>query len=186
MAEIKLFIATSIDGFIARENGSLDWLPGSDPNASKSEAIDPELGDGGYGKFIADIDTVIMGRKTYEEILGFGVEWPYADYKSYIVTSDKNYQTKTDNTVVLNEINKQSIVNVKSESKKGVWVVGGGQLITHFINHDAVDEMNLSIISTILGKGIRLFPNDPKETKFVLTKSETFGDGMVNLSYRKK
>ena len=64
--------------------------------------------------------------------------------------------------------------------------MGGGQLITQFINYDAVDEMTLNLVSRILGKGIRLFPDLPKETIFNLIKTESFGSGMINLTYKKK
>lgn len=189
MSEIKLFIATSLDGFIAREDGSLDWLPGSDPNQDKQtkekEVPESNGNDGGYGKFIADIDLIIIGRKTYKMILGFGVKWPYENCKTYIVTSDPEYQTKTDNTFILNTIDKQSIDRLKSESEKNIWLMGGGQLITQFLNLDSIDEMTLNMISTILGKGIRLFPDTPKETKFKLVNTESFSSGMVNLTYRK-
>jgi dihydrofolate reductase len=67
-----------------------------------------------------------------------------------------------------------------------IWLVGGGELITRFINLDAIDEMIISVIPIILGQGIRLFPDSPKETKFELTGSETFETGVVNLVYRRK
>lgn len=108
MPKIKLFIATTIDEFIARENGSLDWL---------NERPNPEKLDCGYGKFFAEIDVLVMGRKTYEDILGFGIEWPYDNCKSFIVTSDPNYQTKTENTVTINRVNDQHIELTESPKK---------------------------------------------------------------------
>jgi dihydrofolate reductase len=189
MPKIKLFIATTLDGFIARENGSLDWLEGSgdgDQASTEETPSDQEKHDGGYGKFIADIDVLIMGRKTYEKVLDLGVEWPYSDQKTYVVTSNKDYKTKTDNTFVLNELNEKVIEEMKTISKKNIWLVGGGQLITEFINHDAVDEMTITIIPIILGKGIRLFTDDTQETKLELVDTESWGSGMVNLTYKKK
>ena len=177
MPKIKLFIATTIDGFIARENGSLDWL---------NEIPNPDKLDYGYGDFLAEIDVLIMGRKTYEEILGFGVEWPYYNCKSFIVTSNINYQTNTDNTVIINTLDKQLIDIIRSASEKNIWIVGGGQIITEFINNNLIDEMTLSLIPTILGKGIQLFPNSPKETKFDLVNTESFDTGVVNLTFKRK
>lgn len=126
-----------------------------------------------------------MGRKTYEEILGFGIEWPYDNCKSFIVTSDPNYQTKTENTVTINRVDDQHIDKIRLASKKNIWLVGGGQLITEFINNNLIDEMTLSLIPTILGKGIRLFPNIPEETMFELVNTESFNTGVVNLAYKK-
>ena len=82
MKKIKLYIAVSIDGFIAKENHSLDWLN----ELPKIEGLAY-----GYNDFYNDIDVVIMGRRTYKEILGFDVDWPYENCKSFIVTSKKNY-----------------------------------------------------------------------------------------------
>ena len=79
MPRIKLYIATSLDGFIARENGSIDWLTKYENN--------PET-DYGYSEFYASIGKVLMGRKTYEQALGFG-EWPYREKKSYVFTRQK-------------------------------------------------------------------------------------------------
>jgi dihydrofolate reductase len=177
MTKVQLFIATTIDGFIARENGSLDWLFNL-PN--------PNQIDHGYGDFISGIDTVVLGRKTYEDILGFGIEWPYGNCTSYIVTNNSNYSVSTDNTLVLNELNKSAIELLRSKSSANIWVVGGGEIISRFLNCAEIDEMILSIIPIILGKGISLFPGEPKETEFELIRSEAFETGVVNLSYRRK
>lgn len=177
MTKIKLYIATSLDGYIAREDGALDWLDAI-PN--------PEKIDYGYTDFIKTIDTVIMGRKTYEEVLGFGVDWPYPDSTTYVLTSDVNYRTKTENTKVLNEVSIETIELLKKQSKKDIWNIGGGEVITAFLNLGQIDEMILSMIPVILGSGIPLFPGSPKETSFELTDTCAFDTGIVNLSYKRK
>ena len=174
--QIQLFIAQTIDGFIAREDGSLDWLLGL-PN--------PNQIDHGYNELINGVDMIIMGRKTYEELLALVEEWPYPNYKTYVVTGDQEYRVTTEQTFLLHQIDRETIEKLKSESTKNIWLVGGGMLITQFLNLDAIDEMTLSVIPVILGKGIRLFPNVPKETTFTLIKSESFETGVVNLVYRK-
>jgi len=78
MSSIKLYIATTIDGFIAREDGSLDWL---------EELPNPNQINYGYTDFYATVDKVAIGRKIYEEVLGFGVNWPYEDCKTYVITT---------------------------------------------------------------------------------------------------
>ncbi len=176
MSEIKLYIATSLDGYIAREDGSIDWLDAV-PN--------PDQIDHGYAEFYETIDTVILGRKTYEVILGFGVDWPYPDCKTYIVTSDSDYQVKTENTEVLNEVSREQVDLIKRHSQKNIWIMGGGKLITTFLNLGEVDEMILSVIPTILGKGIRLFPDSPRETSFKIINVQAFETGAINLAYRK-
>ncbi|MCX6231965.1 MAG: dihydrofolate reductase family protein [Bacteroidetes bacterium] len=176
MSKIQLFIACTLDGFIARENGSLDWL---------FELPNPDQIDHGYNDFINGIDIVIMGRKTYDEVLGFGIDWPYSNCKTYIVTKNENYTVKTENTLLLHTINIEVIENLESESQKNIWLVGGGDLITQFLNENAIDDMALCMIPIILGKGIQLFPNQPKETKFEFVRSEAFKTGVVNLTYKK-
>lgn len=177
MSQITLYIATSLDGFIARKNNSLDWL---------YELPVEEGQDHGYGDLIAQTDVVVLGRSTYEEILGFGVDWPYADQTTYVVTSQKEYKASTENTKVLNSVDDESIDFLKSSSKKGIWLVGGGQLITEFVNQGAIDNFVLTMIPRILGDGIRLFPGNPKETKLELVSAESFNSGAVNLTYKLK
>ena len=177
MNSIKLYIASTIDGFIAREDGSLDWL---------EELPNPNQIDYGYSDFYATIDKVVIGRKTYEEVLGFGVDWPYEDCTTYMVTSKEDYQPKTNNTEVINKVDQDTINRIKSAGEKDVWVIGGGLIITEFLNLGAIDKMILCVIPTILGSGIPLFPNHPKETKFNLVKAEPFETGAVILTYKKK
>ena len=117
MSNIKLYIATTIDGFIARESGSLDWL---------EELPNPNQIDYGYTDFYASVDRVVIGRTTYEDILGFGVDWPYEDCKTYVVTSKEGYQPQTNNTEIIHQINQESIDHIKSMGEKDVWVIGGG------------------------------------------------------------
>ena len=177
MKEIRLFIATSLDGFIAREDGSLDWLVNI-PNPSQT--------DHGYNEMIENTDVIVMGRKTYDEILGFGIEWPYENCKTFVVTGKPDFAPSTGNTFVLNKIDAGTIQFLKNQSSKNIWLAGGGSLVTQFLNHGAIDEMTISIVPIVLGNGIRLFPDKPLETQFKTVKTELFETGIVNLVYRKK
>ena len=174
MNTCKLFIASSLDGFIARKNGSLDWL---DEIGSKEQT------DAGYLDFINTIDTIILGRNTYEEILSFGIEWPYKEQNTIVVTSQKGYKINTPKTSVINTINSSSITQVLTDSHKNIWVLGGGKTITEFLNLKFITEITITIIPIILGEGIKLFPNHPTETKLKLINAQSFESGMVNLSY---
>jgi dihydrofolate reductase len=177
MKEIRLFIATSLDGFIARENGSLDWLVNI-PNPSQT--------DHGYNEMIENTDVIVMGRKTYDEILGFGIDWPYENCKTFVVTGKLGFVPSTGNTFVLNKIDSGTIDFLKNQSSKNIWLSGGGSLVTQFLNLNLIDEMTISIVPLILGKGIRLFPGEPVETLFETVKAELFDTGIVNVGYRKK
>jgi dihydrofolate reductase len=177
MSKTVLYIATTLDGKIARNDGSLDWL---------SDFPNPKQIDYGYADFLSTIGTTIMGKKTYHEILGFGVEWPYQNIKSYVATRDKNFKTTTPDTFPLLSNIVDFITELKTKSEKDIWLIGGGQLITFFLDNDLLDKMVLTIIPTIIGEGISLFPDNPKETIWNLESVETFETGVVNLTYVRK
>lgn len=177
MPSIKLYIATTLYGYIAKPDGNLDWLHNM-PN--------PQKVDFGYDDFISGIDTLVMGRKTYEAIIGFDVEWPYGNCRTYIVTQNKELAITSPNTHLLNTIDANSLELLKKDSTKDIWIVGGGQLISRFIELGQIDEMTLSIVPKLIGEGIRLFPPTQSEHDFELTRTESFENGLVNLHYKKR
>ena len=176
MSKTTLYIATTLDGKIARKDGSLDWL---------FALANPNQIDHGYADFLKSIGTTIMGKNTYNEILGFGVEWPYMGMDSYIATTDKEFQASTPETYIVSNNIADLINKLKLQSHKDIWLIGGGKLITHFLNNDLLDRMILTLIPTIIGDGISLFPDNPKETRWILSNVEKFETGVVNLTYDK-
>ncbi|POY36198.1 dihydrofolate reductase [Solitalea longa] len=176
MSKVVLFTATSLDGFIAKPDGNLDWL-NSFPN--------PENGDYGYEELLANIQTIIMGRKTYDEVMGFGIEWPYVGYTTYVVTNNVNFKTNSPDTFIFTGNIKDLVVEISTKSDKDIWLVGGGQLTTSFINSGLIDRMALSIIPKLIGEGIPLFAPKPAETEWKLVKIQQFDTGLVNLIYDK-
>ena len=177
MAEIKLYIATSLDGYIARKNNSLDWL-----NALQV----PEGEDFGYGEFYSGIDTVLMGANTYKEVLSFGVDWPYEDCKSYVISRHGGFDITTPKTERIEELDLQRVEELQKESQKGIWLVGGGQLINQFLLMEKIDRFVITIIPILLGEGIPLFPEGFKDVELELEKVESMDPGVVNLFYKKK
>ena len=175
--KLKLYIAASLDGYIARTDGSLDWLERL-PNPNKI--------DYGYQEFYQSVDTVIMGRITYEEILGFGVDWPYEGCKTWVISHNPKLKIPTKDTTRITGNFKQHIDDLKKQPGKDIWLVGGGRLVTTFLDADLVDEMILFITPVILGEGIALFPGQPKEKSFELSGVQSYETGMVGLTYRKK
>lgn len=177
MGKTTLYIASTLDGKIARKDGSLDWL---------FALANPNQIDHGYTDFLNTIGTTIMGKNTYNEILQFGVEWPYKGMDSYVATTDTAFQVTTPETYVITS-NLSDLVNkIKGQNPKDIWLIGGGQLITYFLNKDLLDRMILTLIPTIIGEGISLFPDNPKETKWILSNVEKFETGVVNLTYDKE
>ncbi|MCU7551430.1 dihydrofolate reductase family protein [Chitinophagaceae bacterium LB-8] len=176
MSRVILYIATSLDGFIARPDGNIDWL-NSVPN--------PATGDYGYTELLESIGTMFMGRKTYDEVIGFGIEWPYPGIDTFVVTTDKNLEIKSPNTYLLTENIKDFVTELKKNAEKDIWLVGGGQLITTFINNGLLDRMIITIIPKLIGEGIPLFAENTAETVWKLIKTEPFDTGLVNLTYDK-
>jgi len=176
MIKPVLYIATSLDAFIARPDGNIDWL---------TSIPSPQTGDYGYAEFLKSIGTTIMGRKTYNEIIGFGVDWPYIGLDSYIVTSDKELKIQSPETYLLTEKIKDFVAKTKSKANKDIWLIGGGQLITTFINEGILDKMIITIIPKIIGEGIPLFADKPIESNWKLIETKSFDTGVVNLTYEK-
>ena len=165
MARVQVYIAKSLDGYIARESGDIDWLP--QPSESS------------FNTFYKSVDTVIMGKTTYDQILTFGA-YPYQDKKSFVFTrTQKN-----------NDKNVEFVSNVKKfvndylfKSEENIWLVGGGKLIGTFLKLGVVDEIITTVIPILLGKGISLFQDIENDIKLKLVKTERYGP-LVDLHYK--
>lgn len=176
MKKIKLYSSVSLDGYIARKDGRLDWL----------ESINnPNQIDHDYESFYSGIDTLIMGRKTYDIILSYGIEWPYKGKASYIVSRSSNFFISTENTFLLNGDILSKIRELKVMEGKDIWLVGGGKINSLLLNNDLIDEMIISIVPVIIGDGLPMFPDNPKETNFEMIDAKTFETGIVNLTFHR-
>ncbi|WP_088071904.1 dihydrofolate reductase family protein [Gottfriedia luciferensis] len=165
---IILYIATSLDGFIARENGEIDWL------------FDPSEMDYGYNEFIQKIDTVLMGRKTYDKVLTFG-EYPYKDKKSYVFTT-KQKENDVNVEFISTDI-MPFIENLKKVDGKDIWLVGGAELTKFFLKNRLIDELILFVQPTIIGSGIPLFQDIEKDQQLTLQAHKIYENGMVEVRY---
>jgi len=166
-----LYIALSLDGYIAGPNGELNWLYSDQ--------------DYGYYEFIKTIDTVLIGRKTYDEILGFDVPYPYDDKKSYVFTSTpEDYSSDHDITFTADDPLK--VWNsLKNQDGRDVWLVGGGKLITPFVNQNEIDQYIIAIHPIILGDGIELFRDINRRVNLETKEVKTFDSGLVQLFLNK-
>jgi len=177
MRKVKLYIASSLDGFIARKDGSLDWLtelPGTDAT------------DHGYKEFYETIDTVIMGRKTYDAIVGFNVEWPYANCHTFVVSRSDHHKIKTDDTILLTENIVETIQAMKRSTGKDIWLVGGGEVVSLCLENQLIDEIIQSIAPVILGEGIQLFPGIKREVPLTFEEVTSYSTGIVTMKYQIK
>jgi dihydrofolate reductase len=175
MAQVVLYIAVSLDGYIAREDGSIDWL----------DIVDSPDEDYGYQPFYDSIEVCLMGRRTYDQIKGFG-GWPYAEKLSCVFTSRRPSEDSEDIRFVSGspQIVIQQLIEEEYES---FWLVGGGKLNAAFLDADLVDEIVLSTIPVALGRGVGLFSDArPNEAAFEVAESRTYPTGVVQVRYCKK
>jgi dihydrofolate reductase len=170
-----VYIAASIDGFIAEKDGGLDWLINI-PN--------PDNSDYGFNDFIKRIDALIMGRNTYEKVLTFG-EWIYAKKVFVLSNSIKSVSEEMtgkaeivsgDIPILLSDLNRRGYNN---------FYVDGGKVIQSFLNEDLIDEMIITRVPILLGEGIPLFGKLDKPIKFSKVITEVFNNGLVKNHYIK-
>lgn len=167
-----LYIAMSLDGYIADINGGVDWLNNVSGDGS----------DNGFYLFTKTVDTVLMGRKSYEQILTFG-DWPYNDMDTYVFS--QTLREKVDGIKIINRNPGDLLSELRLNNGKDIWLLGGAELVDEFIKQNLIDEYIITIIPTILGGGISLFKNNRPSSQLTLIKKETFGD-LIQVTYIRK
>lgn len=173
----SIFIATSLDGYIADENGGIDWLH-MVPNDGNE--------DMGYLEFIEGIDALVMGRTTFETVCGFDVDWPYT--KPVFVLSNtlneipKLYKDK----VFLVSGPLVEVLECIYQKGYSQLYIDGGITIQNFLKEDLIDEMFITVIPIVLGGGYPLFSELPKGLEFELVKSKLFLNQLVQNHYKRK
>ncbi len=167
MRKVILFIASSLDGYIARSNGEVDWL--------FSE------GDFGFNDFIKTVDTYLMGRKTYEKAIELGDEFSLAD--EVYVFSKSDFQTKNVNHKIIDNDIDKFIIELLTINGKDIWLIGGGEIIRLFLEKKYIDEIIVSIHPVLLGEGILLFPPEFPQTNLKLVKNISYPNGLLQLKY---
>jgi dihydrofolate reductase len=169
--QCSVYIATSLDGFIARPDGAIDWLT---PMMQPGE-------DYGYKRFFGAIDAIVFGRKTYETALGFG-EWPYAGKRCVVLThralaprhDEERYEGSL--AALVEQLGAAGVRRI---------YVDGGEVIRQFLAAGLIDDLTLSVVPVLLGDGIPLFRGG-EERWLQLVESRAFSTGLVQLEYRTK
>ncbi|WP_409292558.1 dihydrofolate reductase family protein [Peribacillus sp. SCS-37] len=170
---IVLFIAQSLDGYIAAKDDSLQWL------------FDVEgEGDNGYSEFYDGIDTILLGKRTYDWIMEHeNGNFPYQNKECYVFSRS---EIKNTNAVTfVNEDISAFTAKLKKQEGKSIWMVGGGDLLHTFLKENLVDELIVTIAPKILGEGIPLFKPDDYYLDLLLTGTRTFNQ-FVELHYKVK
>lgn len=171
MPAFIMYTACSIDGFIAREDGSIDWLSRWDPAAAR------------YGEFFRTIDGLIMGAKTYDQILNTG-KWPY-DHKPCLVLSNRARKPFRECIEFFTGRVEEAVGLMREWNLKRVWIVGGASIFTQFHRKRLIDDYVIAIIPIILGSGIPLMLSCDVEVRLKLVSSKAHESGLVLNHYRR-
>ena len=173
----KVFIATSLDGYIADLNNSIDWLHGV-PN--------PEGDDAGYASFTAGVDALLMGRTTYEIVMGFDIPWPYDKPVFVLSTTLRKVPEELKGKVeFVNNTIEEVLAYINSKGFKNLYV-DGGRTIQSLMEKDLIDDLILTRIPVVLGGGVPLFGKLPESHWFEHVKTEVYVEQMVQSHYRRK
>jgi len=172
--KLILYIACSLDGYIAKPNDNLDFL----------NIVQREGEDYGYGEFIASVDTVILGRKTYDWVVGHGYGFPHTDKESYIIT--RQSKPREGNLIFYNGDLRKLVFDLKSKSGKNIFCDGGAEIVNLLLRDKLFDELIISIIPILVGDGVKLFKDVRPEQELELVSVKKFDSGLVQLHYRIK
>nr|WP_294928700.1 dihydrofolate reductase family protein [uncultured Flavobacterium sp.] len=176
MRKLSLFIATSLDGYIAKPNDDLSFL----------KLVEKEGEDYGYKDFTETIDTIIIGRRTYDYVIKeIGAShYDNGERNVYVITRTErpNLGKITFYTGNLTEFVQQ----LKSENGKNIYCDGGAEVINELLKHDLIDELIISVIPVLLGDGTRLFKDGRPEQLLEFVKAKTFDTGLIQLNYKRK
>lgn len=167
---LSVFIATSLDGFIARRDGSVDWL----------EAVARPDEDHGYHAFFDSVDALVMGRNTYDTVLAQG-SWPYGDTPCFVLT---HRPATGHDTVTFVQGTPDGVVAKLERLRARRVYVDGGEVIRQFLSAGLIDDMTLSIIPVLLGDGIPLFGPGGRERPLALVEARSWPSGLCQLHYR--
>ena len=168
-SQVTLYIATSVDGYIADENGDVDWL-------DEFEAGDSE----GFDEFFERVDCLVMGATTYEQILGFD-DWPYADKPTYVFTH-RDLSPATDAVEFVDQPAGEVSRSLRQEHDR-IWLVGGATLVQAFLGEHEIDEFRLFFVPILLGSGIPLFDGESDRQRLQLLDVAVRDSGIVEHHY---
>jgi dihydrofolate reductase len=169
--KIIVYVATSADGFIARRDGSVDWVDRPRPK-----------GNYGMAEFYRSIDTCVLGRKTYDLSISFGMPEGYAGKKNYVFSRTLSKAASPKVSVVSEDVTVFA-ERLRSEKGKDVWLVGGADLVAAFLDSGQIDEFIIHVIPKIIGEGIPLVAPRRRDLRLKLLASKRFPDGVVRLHY---
>lgn len=163
----------SLDGYIAQPNDDLSFL----------STVAKEGEDYGYTDFISSVDTVIVGRKTYEWVMNQVGEFPHTDKNAYVIT--RTARPAIGKTVFYTGDLTELVNKLKAENGKNIYCDGGAEVVNELLKKDLLDEIIISVIPILVGNGTRLFKDSRPEQKLKLVNVKTFDTGLTQLHYKR-
>ena len=173
MRKVILYIAASLNGKIARADGSVAWLNDFPP---------PENSDYGYSNFYESIETTIQGNKTYQQVLEWDIDFPYKGKENFVFTKNPSNKTN-ENVTFVSENHLKFAHDLKNRNGGNIWLIGGSQLNTFFLNARLIDEIRLFLMPIILPDGIDIFQLPVKQNQLKLVETEIFSNGVMGVRY---
>lgn len=176
MRKISLFIATSLDGYIAKPDDDLSFL----------RLMEKEGEDYGYEEFTNTIDTLIVGRRTYDYVLEEIGPSHYDNGQRDIYVITRTERPQVGRTIFYTGDITELVKRLKSEKGKNIYCDGGAEIINELLKHDLIDEFIISVIPVLLGDGIKLFKDGRPEQRLEFITAKTFETGLIQLYYRRE
>ena len=179
-ARVTIHMAASLDGFVARTDGSVDWLETVD-KFDGGDTMTPEF----VAEFLTTIDCYVMGSRTYETTLAFeakGMGWPYGDKPTFVLTSRELRKTRDSVEFYSGELT--LLVNERLKPHfRSIWFVGGGAVSGECLRLGLADEVRYSIMPILIGDGVSFFDRLDKDVPLHLVEAKSYESGMVALRY---
>jgi len=176
MRKISLFIAMSLDGYIAKPNDDLSFL----------KLVEKEGEDYGYAEFTDTIDTLIIGRRTYDYVLKEIGPSHYDNGQRDVYVITRTERPQVGRTIFYTENLNELVNRLKSEGGKNIYCDGGAEVINELLKHDLIDDFIISVIPVLLGNGTRLFKDGRPEQTLKFIEAKTFETGLTQLHYERK
>lgn len=172
----SVYVATSLDGFIARKDGNIDWL-------NEANSVLPEGEDCGFFSFMNSVDALVMGRKTFEKVLSFG-QWPYGDKPVIVLSRNKvNIPDNLSRTVTCSSESPRKLSERLSMTGAKRLYIDGGVTIQTFLQEGLINDLTITIIPIIIGDGISLFGEVKKDIKLKHIETIAYDFGFVQSTY---
>ena len=176
MRTLTIYIATSLDGYIAKPNDDLSFL----------KVVEKEGEDYGYKEFTKTIDTIILGRRTYDWVLKEIGPSYYDNGERNVYVITRTERPNVGRTIFYTKNLTELVQQLKAENGKNIYCDGGAEIINELLKNDLIDEFIISIIPILVGNGIRLFKDGRPEQQLELVSVKTYDTGLTQLHYKRK